>query len=137
MGNNIGRKSAARMARGRASRLRGLSAETLAVWYLRCKGYRILARNWRSPQGAHQGEIDIVARRGKIVVLVEVKSRADEGAAGEALLAAQKRRLERAFRSFLQIRPELAALDARCDVIAMGRLGWPSHIKDAWRPEPQ
>jgi putative endonuclease len=120
-----------RRIRGRKSRLRGQAAESLASWWLRFKGYRILARNWRSPQG----EIDIVARKGGIVALIEVKSRADEGAARAALLAEQRRRLERAFRLFLKSRPELQELDIRCDLVVLGAWRWPSHVKDAWRPD--
>jgi putative endonuclease len=50
---------------------RGRGAETLACWYLRLKGWRILARRARVPGG----EVDIVARRGRIVAFVEVKAR--------------------------------------------------------------
>src|ERR1700687_4757588 len=60
---------------------RGLSAETRAALLLLAKGYRILARRWQSPVG----EIDIVARRRRVLVFVEVKARArldDEAEAG-------------------------------------------------------
>src|SRR6478672_9351887 len=60
---------------------RGRGAETLACWYLRLKGWQILARRARVPGG----EVDIVARRGRIVAFVEVKARASEEAAAMAL----------------------------------------------------
>lgn len=120
-----------RQQRGAASRRRGQMAEALAVLYLRCKGYRVIERNWRS----RLGEIDILARRGGILALIEVKARSDSGLAGGALMTRQRRRLLRALAHYLKARPDLAALDLRCDVLAMGRFGWPVHICDAWRPD--
>jgi len=60
---------------------RGRGAETLACWYLRLRRWRILARRARVPGG----EVDIVARRGRILAFVEVKARSSEGAAAFAL----------------------------------------------------
>lgn len=119
-----------RVAREQARRA-GRRAETLAAWTLRLKGFRILARDWRVPQG----EIDLIARRGRLLIFVEVKRRADRTAAAEALGGRQRRRIGRAAQAFLQRRPELAGLMPRFDVILMmpGRL--PSHIKDAWAIE--
>ena len=55
-------------------------AEGLSAWGLRLKGYRILARGFRVPVG----EIDIIARRGRVLVFVEVKARNDLTAAAES-----------------------------------------------------
>lgn len=49
----------------------GRHGEGLAAWYLRLKGWRILARRIKTPRG----EIDLVARRGGTVIFVEVKWR--------------------------------------------------------------
>ncbi len=68
------------MNRQQAER-RGRGAETLACWYLRLHGWRILARRARVPGG----EVDIVARRGRTLAFVEVKARATPDAAGLAL----------------------------------------------------
>lgn len=113
------------------ARRRGRRAETLCAWLLRIKGYRILARNVRGPVG----EIDIVARRGGIVVAVEVKARADFAAAAEAVGERQRRRVARAAEAFVRGRPDLAGARLRFDVMLVvpGRL--PRHIKDAWRPK--
>jgi len=108
----------------------GRWAESLAVWRLRCTGHRILARNWRSPVG----EIDIVARRGKILAIVEVKHRPDVARALEAISSRQQARLVRAALAFQARRPDCAGLTLRFDVIAVGQGRWPRHLKEAWRP---
>ena len=76
------------MTRAKAER-RGRSAETLACWYLRLHGWRILARRARVPGG----EVDIVARRGRTLAFVEVKARASDAAAAIALDAYRMRRV--------------------------------------------
>lgn len=117
--------------RRRRAWLRGRRGEGLAACWLRLKGYRVVARNFRS--GA--GEIDLIARRGGILALVEVKTRGDLASAGEALGTRQRARIVRATEAFLQQRPNLAQLSVRFDVIlvAPGRL--PRHLLDAWRPD--
>src|ERR1044072_8219251 len=64
-----------------AAEKRGRGAETLACWFLRLKGWRILARRARVPGG----EVDIVARRGSVLAFVEVKARPTSEAADWSL----------------------------------------------------
>jgi putative endonuclease len=117
--------------RRRRAWLRGRKGEGLAAWWLRLKGYRLLARNFRS--GA--GEIDLIACRGAVLAMVEVKTRGDLASASEALGPRQRARIVRTAEAFLQHRPQLAQLSVRFDVIlvAPGRL--PRHLLDAWRPD--
>jgi len=117
-----------RSARGAAARRRGRRAETLAAWLLRLKGFRILARDRRETGG----EIDLIARRGRLLVFVEVKARADAGAAAAAVSATQRRRIVRAARGFLARRPDLADLTLRFDAVLVAGFP-PRHIADAWR----
>lgn len=107
----------------------GRTAETVAAVFLRLCGWRILARNWRSTAG----EIDIIARRRRILAFVEVKTRDELGAAGEAIGARQRDRIQRAASLYLARHPALANLDARFDAILI--LPWrrPIHLRDAWR----
>lgn len=107
----------------------GRWAESLAAWSLRLKGYSILARGFRVPVG----EIDLIARRGRILALVEVKARAATADALDALRPRQRRRIARAAEAFLQRRPDLAHLDRRFDLIVIAPWRWPRHIADAWR----
>lgn len=116
--------------RRRAAYTRGRRAEALAGWWLRLKGYRILARGYRVPVG----EIDLVARRGRVLALVEVKARGRAEAAAEAITPRQRRRVERAAEAFVQSHRALAGLDLRFDaVFVLGRLRL-RHLRDAWRP---
>jgi putative endonuclease len=104
--------------------------EARCAWRLRLAGYRIVARDVRTPVG----EIDLVARRGRTVAFVEVKARSGEGAA-DALTPRQRRRIVRAAAAFLAIRPTLAALDIRFDVMLVGRGLFPRHLRAAFRAD--
>lgn len=108
----------------------GLRGEARCVWWLRCKGYRMVARGYRLPVG----EIDIVARRGRTLAFIEVKSRKTAAQASAAVTPKQRRRIERAAAGFLAANPHLSSQHARFDVmyVVPGRL--PIHIRDAWRP---
>lgn len=114
----------------RAAYRRGRGAERWAAWWLRLTGYRILARDFRVPQG----EIDLIARRGRLVIFVEVKRRDDPAAAAEAIGGRQRRRIERAAAAFLQRHPALAGCRLRFDALLLSPRRLPRHLADAWRP---
>jgi len=113
--------------------LTGRRAEFLAVWWLRLKGYAILARGWSRGRGTGAGEIDIVARRGRTLVFVEVKARPDLEQAAHALRPAQQQRIGRGALAFLAAHPVLVECDMRFDLILVSPWRWPCHISDAWR----
>jgi putative endonuclease len=117
--------------RRRAALQRGRFAETLAVWWLRLKGYRILGRDLR----LGVGEIDILARRGRLLVAIEVKHRPDLLTAGEAIDRRSRERIARALSRWLAQHPSLADLDLRFDAVLMIPGHWPRHLPDAWRPD--
>ncbi|MBV8934633.1 MAG: YraN family protein [Alphaproteobacteria bacterium] len=123
-------RQAATRRRQRAQR-RGRFAEWLCLWHLRLRGWQILARGWRCPSG----EIDILARRGGVLAVIEVKSRHEFDAAASALTPRQRKRIARAAEAFLLSRPDLARLHPRFDLmlVAPGRL--PRHWPDAWRAD--
>jgi|SRR5271166_34456 len=118
------------LRRQRAQR-RGRLAEWLCLWHLRLHGWHILARGWRCPAG----EIDILARRGKVLAVIEVKSRDDFAVAAEALAPRQRRRIARAAEAFMLVRPELGALDLRFDLMLVAPLRLPRHWHGAWRAD--
>ena len=112
-------KAAADPLRSAAER-RGRRAETIAAWFLRAKGYRLLARRVKTPVG----EIDLIMRRRKTIVFIEVKQRPSEAEALDAVTAKGRRRIARAAQYWLAGHPAAAGLDLRYDVIVAlpGRL---------------
>ena len=114
--------------RRQAAEKRGRSSERLAAWWLRLKGYRIVARGVRTPVG----EIDLVARRGRRLALVEVKRRATLAAAAEAIRPQQQARIARAAEAFLKRRPDLAGLTLGFDALLLAPGRRPRHLTDAW-----
>ena len=137
--------------------LSGRRAERIACWLLRLKGYRILAVNWRCTAG----EVDILARRGRVLAAVEVKRRsaglvAGEGAGDAALFAIsphQQARVARAAEVFAARRSDCRELELRLDAVTVtiptsgpwGGLaralprwlqwGWPRHFPAAWQAD--
>ena len=113
--------------RRRAGR-RGRRAEWLALILLMMKGYRPLARNYV----VRGGEIDLVVRRGRTVVFVEVKARPAVETAMAVLTAQKRRRIECAARVWLARHPAAAALTLRGDGVFVAPRRWPLHVEDAF-----
>ena len=111
-----------------AAEKRGRGGETLACWYLRLKGWRILARRARVPGG----EVDIVARRGRVLAFVEVKARATEAAAAASLDDWRLRRVAIAAER-LAPRYMRASDDVRIDALFVVPGRWPRHLADVWQ----
>jgi len=107
---------------------RGRGAETLACWYLRLKGWRILARRARVPGG----EVDIVARRRRTLAFVEVKARASEQAAAFAL---DEWRLRRVVAAAERLTPRYLrdGDDVRIDALFLVPGRWPRHLANVWQ----
>lgn len=111
----------------RAAERRGRGAETLACWWLRLKGWRILARRARCPGG----EVDIVARRGRTLAFVEVKARANEQSAACAL---DRYRLRRVAIAAERLAPRYSAgcNTVRIDALLIVPRRLPRHLPDVW-----
>ena len=112
----------------RQAEKRGRGAETLACWYLRLKGWRILARRAR----VVGGEVDIIARRGRILAFVEVTARATDDEAGWAL---DDWRLRRIVTAAKQLAPRYArdGDDLRIDALFIVPRRLPRHLPDVWQ----
>jgi putative endonuclease len=118
-------------ARRQRAERRGRLAEWLCLWHLRLRGWNIVAQGWRCPAG----EIDIIARRRKILAIIEVKSRGEVAVAANAVTRRQRRRIARATEALLISRPDLAGLDLRFDVMLVAPKRLPRHWRDAWRAD--
>jgi putative endonuclease len=107
---------------------RGRGAETLACWYLRLHGWRILARRARVPGG----EVDIIARRRRTLAFIEVKARASDEAAA---LALDDWRLRRVATAAERLAPRYMREgdDVRIDALFIVPRRWPRHLVDVWQ----
>lgn len=107
----------------------GATSEDRAVEHLVRQGYRIVDRNFR----CKVGELDVIARDGRTLVFVEVRSRrsGEFGSALEAVNWGKRTKVSRVAQAYLTLRrPRFDT--ARFDVVAItgGEL---VHVKDAWR----
>jgi putative endonuclease len=104
-------------------------SERRAAWWYRLRGYRILDRNaW-----AGGFELDLVARRGRVLAFVEVKSKAGDGFGDpfEMVTPLKVERVRRAALAWLGAHPQEAGLLVRFDVAAE-RTGRLEVVQDAF-----
>jgi putative endonuclease len=106
----------------------GLSAESRAAALLMAKGYRILAKRFKTPHG----EIDLVAKKRNLLVFVEVKARASLDDAAYAVTPRQQGRIIDAAQGWLMTHPEHAEFDLRFDVILIAPRHLPRHLLAAF-----
>ena len=140
----MARKTGNRQEARQRAEHQGRTAEFVALVYLMLTCHRILARRWRGSAG----EIDLVARRGRRIIFVEVKfrHRSDAGSdagsgagsdAGGIPTAQQRQRIARAAQQFCRQRRISPAFELRFDLIQIspsfgGILFSIRHIRDAW-----
>lgn len=103
---------------------RGHSSEWLAAAALMLKGFRIVARRYRTKLG----EIDLIARRGNLVLIVEVKARRTLMEAMEAIARDSERRIEGAADLWLSRQRDHAKISMRFDMVAVLPWRWPVHV---------
>jgi putative endonuclease len=111
-----------------AAEKRGHLAEVLALWYLRCKGYRLLARRFKTPQG----EIDLIMRKGQTTAFIEVKARTTSDAAIMAVTQTQSKRIASAAANWMARDAKASAGFCRFDIVAVPSYLWPTHIENAF-----
>ena len=108
---------------------KGRWAELAASVWLLLKGYRVLARSYRTPVG----EVDLILRKGNLVVFAEVKARSSLELAQSAIGRRQRQRIRQAAEIFLQRHASLSSCDCRFDAVLITPKSLPRHIRDAWR----
>lgn len=110
------------MNKRKAAEIKGRRAEKLAIWWLRLKGYRILAQRVRNPRG----EIDIIAHRFGVTAFIEVKSRSKGSDLEQSINAYKMKRVVAAAHAIAHEYPG----DKRFDVILIAPWAWPIHLKN-------
>ncbi len=111
----------------KAAEIRGRRAETLAAWWLRLHGWRILGQRVRNPRG----EVDLIARRGKTLAFVEVKARVRTADLATAIDERRLRRVAAAAESLVH-KYGVGAQNIRIDVILVAPWTWPRHLVNVW-----
>ena len=107
---------------------RGHPSEWLAAAALMLKGFRIVARRYRTKLG----EIDLIARRGDLVLIVEVKARKTLIEAMEAIARESERRIEGAADLWLTRQKDYGRLSMRFDMVAVLPWRWPVHVENVF-----
>ena len=107
---------------------KGKRGEWLAALALRLKGYQILARSFRTKSG----EIDIIARKGNLIAIVEVKARNSISSAIDAVNYSSQQRISDAASIWLSRQTDFARLSIRFDISAIVPGKWPRHFADAF-----
>jgi putative endonuclease len=119
------------MARDRVAAWRhGHFAEAAAAALLVAKGFRLIARRYKTPLG----EIDLIVKRGRLIAFVEVKARGNRREALESVGRFSERRIVDAADLWLAKHPAAAQFDLRYDMVLVTPWRLPAHIPDAFRP---
>lgn len=109
---------------------RGLLAESIARLWLRLKGYSVMASRYRNAYG----EIDLIIRKRRKLIAVEIKYRHSYKAAAESITLRQRQRIERTLQVYLANlawQPE----EIRFDAILLSTTQLPKHLKNAWQSQ--
>lgn len=116
------------ISKRRRSERKGRWAEWRAALFLRLKGYKILERRYKT----HCGEIDIIAKKGDLIAMIEVKARKDVLAAVYAVTFENQSRIKQASDVWLSKVGGGQQFSVRYDIVAIipGKL--PQHFPDAF-----
>jgi putative endonuclease len=106
----------------------GHRAENIALWYLRLKGYRLLARRFKTPVG----EVDLIMSKADTTVFIEVKARQTVDQSLFAVTPFQSRRIAQAAAWYTARDTKAATGFQRFDIVAIPSYLWPTHIKNAF-----
>lgn len=109
---------------------KGHRGEYLAGWALRLKFFRIVERRYKTKSG----EIDLIARRGSLILMVEVKARPTLEQAMDAISTTALRRIEAAGDEWLAKQADYAKLSIRYDLMAILPRSWPIHVEAIHTP---
>lgn len=110
------------------SYFKGVFAEYFAMLYLLLCGYVILARRFKTKVG----EIDVIAKKSRQLIFIEVKFRQSYEDAALAVTPKNQQRVLRASQAYIQKNPQYEGYEIRFDVVLWSSYARLSHIKNAW-----
>ena len=110
----------------------GHFAEKIALLLLLLKGYWPGAINYMTGRGTGASEVDLIVKRGKMLIFVEVKKRQNITTSAEAITHKVQKRIARAAEVFLANNPTYHNYQIRFDAILFEKNFYPHHIKSAW-----
>lgn len=113
----------------------GKIAEFAARMFLRLKGYRVVAKNFKAGNNMNIGEVDFVAQKHNCLVFVEVKKRSCLEKAAYAVSRKQQLRIIRGAEFFLKTHKKYRFYDIRFDVVLIAFPLKIKHLKNAWSCE--
>lgn len=106
----------------------GIAAERLVIWFLRLKGYSILSWRYKT----YFGEIDLIAKKGKTIIFIEVKARKSSELIEIVLRPKQVERIKKAAEFFIAKNPKFHNYDCRFDFVQVDKFFIPKHHKNFW-----
>lgn len=112
-----------------AAEQRGRRGENFAAWWLRLHGWRVIGQRIKTPRG----EIDLIARRGRVIAFVEVKWRSTPNQLDQSIDEYRLRRVAAAVEAVAH-KFMRAGDTARIDVMLLAPRHLPRHITNAWQP---
>ena len=110
----------------------GQLAELIALLCLIFKGYRLVAKNYKTGKGTHAGEIDLIVKKKDVIVFVEVKKRATIANAAYSISSNQQERIKRGAIAFISKHSKYKNCDLRFDAILVQLPCKVEHLKNAW-----
>ena len=111
---------------------KGHLAEKIACFYLILKGWWPVSLNFVVGRGTGAGEVDLIMKRGKTLIFVEVKYRPTLIQAMEAIGIQNQIRVSKTSAVFLQKYPRFQSYQVRYDAVLMAPYRWPKHLPNAW-----
>lgn len=117
----------AQRVQGKVNYQAGLAAETIVARQYTQRGYMIIAERWRGSRG----EIDLIARDGDAIIVIEVKKSKSHALAAVRLSAAQQKRITLTAAEFLETLPRGQLTEMRLDVALVNDIGAVKIIENA------
>ncbi len=108
--------------------------EKIALFFLRLKGYQLIKKNFTVHNGTGAGEIDLIMKKNKTIVFVEVKKRKTYLLAAQSIDINNQLRVVKSSAVFFQKYPQYSHFQVRYDaVLFKDKSIIPQHLIDAWR----